>query len=529
MMTPIAITARFPLGVYHGHAPDGGVDFYPSPARLFTALVSAAYTGPEMGSDGALIPDVIHCLNWLEEHPPTGLKLPEAMEVDSEARGRVAYRDTGVIEKNAPKRSSKRVSDGVAVRGPMQWIWDDMPAEVRTVLDRLCADVPCLGETDSPVVMEVGEAVDAKAPNWRLNPDATPFTRGGRQFVGAAPGRADALARLYAEARPQKPPTKSADRFKPSADEVRLQPVSTECLRMLQYVEAEPERATVSGPPWNEVVVLLADDGSGGEIEPSRRLDWCVAFHRALISRIGDGAPAVVTGRYLDGAPPANRLAIQYAPASVLALSTLEGSTTSAPGVFLVLLPRGIKADETAVVLAALTGMTRLKSRWGVAKLRPLDEVVSAGDFWKAPGPGTSRMWSPAPVAVPEVVRQRRDWRFEDAILLSLGFVRREALKSVPKGERGYRSLVSQVRDHHAGVLGYQRITDRPAAYAHKMPQGMMAQPYRAVIDVGDLLADRTLAAIGQSRHLGGGLLVPVDLPLELAQAAVRRGSHAGD
>ena len=50
----------------------------------------------------------------------------------------------------------------------------------------------------------------------------------------------------------------------------------------------------------------------------------------------------------------------------------------------------------------------------------------------------------------------------------------------------------------------------------------MTAQPYTALISAGDLLADTGVAAVGQSRHLGGGLLVPADLPAELAQSVVR-------
>ena len=55
------------------------------------------------------------------------------------------------------------------------------------------------------------------------------------------------------------------------------------------------------------------------------------------------------------------------------------------------------------------------------------------------------------------------------------------------------------------------------------MPQGVTAQPYTALVSVGDLLGDTGLAAVGQSRHLGGGLLVPADLPAELAQSVVGR------
>jgi len=42
---------------------------------------------------------------------------------------------------------------------------------------------------------------------------------------------------------------------------------------------------------------------------------------------------------------------------------------------------------------------------------------------------------------------------------------------------------------------------------------GSVVQPYRAEVMLGDLAGDRTMVAVGQSRHLGGGLLVPCDLP----------------
>ena len=83
--------------------------------------------------------------------------------------------------------------------------------------------------------------------------------------------------------------------------------------------------------------------------------------------------------------------------------------------------------------------------------------------------------------------------------------------------------MVAQVRERGAGVMWYHRITRNPSLYAHKMPQSVTAQPYSALISVGDLLGDTGLAAVGQSRHLGGGLLIPADLPIELAQNVLGR------
>lgn len=528
-MGPVAITARFPLGVYHGHGDDGAPDPWPSPARLFSALVSAACTGTTATPEGAPSHEAEAALRWLEEHPPSGLRIPPTMAVRTSHRMRVAYCDTGVVETNQStkkkeiKKKSKPISDGVAVAGGFAWIWDEMPTAVQEALTGLCADIPHLGEADSVAVFEVDTGVE---PTWRIDEQATAFTPGGLRLPVPAPGRAEVLADLHAKTRPAKWPTASADKPKASESVVVL-PTSTECLRTVRYVAAGfddgREAADGFGSPWNEVLVLLAGDGSGQEFSALRRLDWCVGFHKALISRIGYGAPAVVTGRYPEGLKlPANRLAIQYVPASVFARSRIGRDASGAPGAFLVMLPADISAPEAKVVRQGLDGMRHVTSRWGKARLRPLGKGYRAGDFWAAPASGTTRLWSPTPVAVPEVVRQRGQWTFEDAILLSLGFVWRDALEPVGKGPQGYRDLVQQVRALGASAMWYERVTKRATAYAHKMPQGMVAQPYHALIHTGALLPDSALAAVGQSRHLGGGLLVPADLPTELVQATLR-------
>jgi CRISPR-associated protein Csb2 len=48
--------------------------------------------------------------------------------------------------------------------------------------------------------------------------------------------------------------------------------------------------------------------------------------------------------------------------------------------------------------------------------------------------------------------------------------------------------------------------------YVHKVNEHAVVRPYRAVLSLGGLAGDRVVQAIGQSRHLGGGLLVPRDV-----------------
>ena len=187
-MAPASVTAHFPLGVYHGHAADGSPEPFPSPARLFSAFVSASHTGVTAGTDGQVAPDIDEALTWLEKHPPHGLHIPSMAPVQS--GNRVAYRKTGTIEKDQPKTAAKAISDGYAINGEIGWLWDDMPDGVRDALFRLCEDVPCLGEMDSPVVMSI-ETVEA---NWRLDSAATAFTPGGGLRVQIpAPGRTRVL------------------------------------------------------------------------------------------------------------------------------------------------------------------------------------------------------------------------------------------------------------------------------------------------------------------------------------------------
>ena len=511
-MAPVSITAHFPLGVYHGHAADGSPDPFPSPARLLSALVSAAHVGTAAPGDGTAKPQYSAALTWLEEHPPDGICLPAAMSVGIGASRIVMHRRNGSIKNNKYKTEVRAVSDGCTFDGVVGWIWADMADDVRNAVSRLCEDVPCLGEMDSPVVMST-ETVEA---NWQIDPDASAFSPGGLRVQVPSSGRINALRKLHSQSHPHEDSSDSDREFLTSGG----------FLRDVRYVPVEPVRHNGSyRSPWRDVLIVLDDDGAGREISPERRVSWCVAFHKALIKRIGNGAPPIVTGCYQQNmAKPANRLAIQYVPASVLSQSTVK-SVSGAPGAFLIMLPSDVSDDDEGIILSALAGMTRLNHRRdeAPARLRPVGEVFDAQGFWCPPAQGTQRLWSPTPVAVPEVTRQRGDWTFEDAILLSLGFVWRDRLDAVPKGTQGYRSLVAQVREHGAGVMWHHRVTRNPSFYAHKMPKGVTAQPYTALVSVGDLLGDKGLAAVGQSRHLGGGLLVPADLPIELAQNVLGR------
>jgi CRISPR-associated protein Csb2 len=79
---------------------------------------------------------------------------------------------------------------------------------------------------------------------------------------------------------------------------------------------------------------------------------------------------------------------------------------------------------------------------------------------------------------------------------------------------RWYRSLVDAITGAGAAVVEAHKLhTSDVSRYVHRIRSEMAVQPYRAILRLGPLAGSGTILAIGQSRHLGGGLLVPVDVP----------------
>ncbi len=79
-------------------------------------------------------------------------------------------------------------------------------------------------------------------------------------------------------------------------------------------------------------------------------------------------------------------------------------------------------------------------------------------------------------------------------------------------GRDRHRRLVDGVNAAGAAVVQIRplRVTDTDR-YVHRTNESTVVRPYTALLSLGDLGGDRSLQAIGQSRHLGGGLLTPQD------------------
>src|SRR6478736_2814294 len=107
-MSGFGIIATFPLGTYTGHKRDGSSDPFPDAARLHAALLNAAGQGSAAVLDrNELRPSdqAIGALKWVEENPPTGIRLPRIVRVA--ATDSIAYRAAGLI----PKEGRRWVDD----------------------------------------------------------------------------------------------------------------------------------------------------------------------------------------------------------------------------------------------------------------------------------------------------------------------------------------------------------------------------------------------------------------------------------
>lgn len=515
-MATLAISARFPLGTFLGHEATGQASDRPDTARLHAALIHAAGKGSTaIERHGDLRPSdaSLTALRWLEEHPPAALGLPLCERVTARSVG--SWRDDGVLEKR--KGSNPRIakvlkkqSEAVAISGRLWWVWDqDVPASVSAAIDLLCADVSCLGEADAPVVLEVRDADEARSElTHRLASPQSPFPkRGGLRVRTPAPGRVEALERDYGESRPKKRPALTADRSSYGQSAGSRQPTQTG----LQQLDYRPIQMDAPWAPWTSGLRLHLD----APIQRTDAVRFCSALHKTLVHLLGVNQFPLLTGTYPDGADrPANRVALHYLPSGQVASVDNEG------GAFLILIPDCDPAEIAAIQRVA--GLVKRVYLGALGHRTVIDVApIDAAAWWPAPLQGHVRFWHPALAVIPEINRPRRDarWSLDDTALLSLGHVLRDRIL-VRSGspEEARRNRVAAVKSAGASAFGSRLIADgRLERYVHRAPQSLVVQPYTTTVHASGLIPDRALWALGQSRHLGGGLMFPLDLRPEVA------------
>lgn len=497
-MPALTVTARFPLGHYQGHREDASSDPFPDTARLYSALIGAASKGTlavDREGDLRMSAEVAETLAWMESHPPTALTVPDHRPVRV-GPPRIAYRAEGVFDgRNLTERKvAKPLSTARVIGERVGWHWKEAPEAVIRTIGELCADVPSLGESDSPVILEVAPL----PPTHVLDESAGQLSGRGIRVRTPEPGRLASLEQAYDRA--YAPRTRKAKAAWSKSELPNPLPVEQSGLTARTYVSHTEAPPTV---PWQSVRLLVLDR----PIPTEWRVQWCVAVHRMLAARLGDTAPASVTGKYTTPVRPANRVAVQYFPAGTLAH---QGISEAAFGL---LYPHGMEALDRLEINRALIGRLAVYRRDRRVPLRDGGELP-CHDFWPEVREGWKRQWRPAPALVAETRRQGPDWTFADAALLSVGFVFRDEFGTERRGQAGYRDVVEQVRAAGVSITDVHQVSDQQVAkYVHKVPAGLgVVQPYRATLDLSGVSGSRTLLALGQSRHLGGGLLMPMDV-----------------
>lgn len=525
---PLAIVADFPLGAYHGHVGEGEQDMWPSPARLHAAFLAAAGQGTSaVEVDGSLSPSraALEALSWLESHPPDGIALPLN---HTNRASNTAYRDIGALRPRmtGTKKLPKRDNESVALGAPVVWVWEsNPPAAVVEALDDLCPDVPYLGQADSPVRLRVA-TTPAMAVTHRRDTEARLSTarRTDLDMTAPGPGRTSALVAAHRAGLLAAAPRPASDRARQDEYD-RRSPVVPVGVRRERYV---PVLIPDAGPvPWEALWVLpIVDDPRRPDgIRVADRVRWCVALHRALIAIHGDGAPAVLTGRFAQGVPrPANRVAIQ-----IVDRDPVMNDPFTSRQAFVVAVPAGADPGDVEAVAASVAVIRTVRAGGGGelrvdGSLGRRDRLVDASRFWAPPPDGMVRCWTTATPVVSDTRPPRGGaWSLADAVGLSVALAWRDTVMTGEIAREGYdrrlRALVVATGEFGVEVLDVRRVTERQDRYVHRVTEGFLVQPYVAVLHLGDLApVGQMFAAIGQSRHLGGGLLTPTDVLAEVLE-----------
>jgi CRISPR-associated protein Csb2 len=521
---PFAIVADLPLGTYHGAGHDSEPERLPSVARLHSALLCAAGFGPRAvavaAGDGLEACDEdLAALRWLEENPPDSVRIP-SLQIN--VTSSIAYRDDGTIHRSKSvasiRKLAKRPGGGTAVDGHFAWIWRQKPPpQVLDSLEQLCPEVGYLGTTESPVRLAAVTAGDMDA-TADLDETADMFSLNVEEVMRPLPGRTAELIGAHQMAT-GKPPTVARDRIRTAERSLSSVPPR----RALEPARYRQRQRPVSEVPWPIAMVLPFDRVVSAEY----RVAWAVAAHRALVKLLGYGAPPLVTGIYPPGQRrPANRLALQVLGTEMPCLPMALGDPDKRTSALLILVPAGADVGDLRALERAVSGLTWLGGPGGSRARVDQDRmgVLDGGQFWLPPASGQVRLWETVPAAVPDT-RGHEGWTFADAAMLSLGFVWQDYHGHDVKGRGAERDCALTAA---VSGLGAQVMQARPertidvGRYVHKVNEHAVVRPYSAVLDLGGLGGDQVVQAIGQSRHLGGGLLVPRDVP-----AGEAGGHHA--
>lgn len=496
----LAISMTFPRGVYSGGVL-GVAEELPEHARVHEAFVAAAAGGPMARAEGNVLvaPDEHRqAVQWLEDHEPLGLIEPP-VHLTARAARRYRWRASPV----APADTDFEPFSALA--GPVVYLWPQAPGDIVAALRELAAEVTHVGRADSVVLVSVDETDVAAGAGVHV---LAPGRGAGRVMRVACPGRFDALARAHSHAsRPGRQGTGSLG--KQAADEY-VTGANDEALELRRFAPAVPAIDWPFAEVWQ--LALEGHDKLLDTLRPqTNRVAAAVGVHKALVRRIGDAVPAFVTGR--DGTGPlrgAGHLAIHivHQPRSgdlVVCLAIPDGVADA---------DREQLAHALRSPLRAGVTVRRGDTRWFTASSPSRCDAVR---FWPDAG-------STLQTAVPLVLDinggpRRERWTLDDAVVCSTGFAMRGVLerRGITWGSGwAFRSeLVRVLREEYGVDARTSRVRDNTLRYAHRVRDRDLVVATHALVDLGTLAPPDGggFLALGRTRHLGGGLLVPAGAP----------------
>lgn len=489
MPDAMLIRLAFPRGVYSG-GELGTPEELPSPARVHAAFTAAAAGGPHARIDGRVLEAQERhraALCWLEETEPLGIVAPRARPAGYSAR---RYRLRAAVE-HANETSFEPFC---ALGGPVTYAWPAPDPAVLESLRELAPEVSHVGRADSAAIASValgGLDIDA--------PDVLTIATGrgpGRALRVPAPGRFDTLAQAHARA--LRPGGHSAgSRGVQAAD----QPVENAGDQATELRRFAPKPATGAWPFAEAWHLELSSALPRWALRLDRRVAVAVAVHRALVAAIGADVPAFVSGR--DGHGPlqgAGHLAIHLVRAA-------DGRPEVVLG-----LPVAVPEADRATLLDALAA--RPTVRLGRRAVRLGYPVIgSALPFWPRK---SSELATVVPMVLDTAGTPRRgSWTLDDAVICSVGYALRGALEDAGmiwgRGWRFRQALVEELRGRGVQARA-RRVPERASLFVHRAPPGALLVAADALVTLGNLApAPGGLLALGRSRHLGGGLLAPLE------------------
>lgn len=242
----------------------------------------------------------------------------------------------------------------------------------------------------------------------------------------------------------------------------------------------------------------------------------------------------MLTGKYAKGVPhPANNVAIQILSGHLGdSVSQLDEWIRSSLPAFLVLVPCDMPDEDfgrLCEVCQALVGRRLYYSR-SSETLRIKDAIPrDDAKIWSAPEEGGQRYWRVVPFSMAETrafvdIDGKRKWRAYETVALSIGHVWRSYFSpakmfvKMPSRakERVYWEIADAVMNAQSPVhicKAYPQFRVHMEDYAHHVQQSNILRGAGALLRFDPTMSDVecTAMVIGQTRHLGGGLLVPDD------------------